>query len=89
MTQNLGHESNQHWFRNFTDMKGMLRMIAEKILGIASPDRSRRMVVHRMVISGGNTHTHTHIHTQRNPYIKLYRCIKCLAGLHCDSDLEA
>ena len=60
MTQNLGHESNQHWFRNFTDMKGMLRMIAEKILGIASPDRSRRMVVHRMVISGGKTHTHTH-----------------------------
>lgn len=65
MTQNLGHESNQHGFRNFTDMKGMLRMIAEKILGTASPDRSRRMLVYRKVISGGGeTHTHKEILTQ-------------------------
>ena len=48
----MGHESNQHCFRNFTDVKGMLRMIAEKNLGIASPDRSGRMVVYREAISG-------------------------------------
>ena len=66
MTQNLGHESNQHWFRNFTYMKGTIRMIAEKILGIASLDRSRRMVVHKKVISGGkHTHTHTHTYTHK------------------------
>ena len=73
---NTGSEISQTW----------RECSAEKILGIASPDRSRRMVVHRKVISGGK---HTHTHTERNTYIKLYRCIKCLAGLHCDSGLEA
>ena len=50
----MGHESNQHCFRNFTDVKGMLRMIVEKNLGIVSPDRSGRMVVYREAISEEN-----------------------------------
>lgn len=59
----MGHESNQHWFRNFTDVKEMLRMIAEKNLGIASPDRSGWMVVYRKAISGENKEILAQNHT--------------------------